>query len=140
VIYLEASTLLELYLGQARAQDARAILATPEEKVASWVLAIEVPVVLRRIAASGGVDRDALEALLARFDADLARLSLRSDLERVAARVRLDARLARCRSLDAIHVASALLLREETALPVVVASLDDRVREVARSVGLAIVP
>lgn len=140
MIYVESSALLELYLGQARAQDVRSILATPEEKVTSWVLAIEVPVVLRRVGASGLVDRDTLEALLSRFDADLARLSLRSDIERVAARVRLDSRLARRRSLDAIHVASALLLREETGLPVVVATLDDRVREVALSVGLAVIP
>ena len=140
MIYVESSALLELYLGQARAQDVRSILATPEEKVTSWVLAIEVPVVLRRVGASGLVDRDTLEALLSRFDADLARLSLRSDIERVAARVRPASRLSRRRSLDAIHVASALLLREETGLPVVVATLDDRVREVALSVGLAVIP
>ena len=140
MIYLESSILLEVYLGQARALDAKAILAAPEEKVASWVLAIEVPVVLRRVGASGLLGSDALEELLARFDADVAGLSLWSGLEQVASRVRSDARLARCRSLDAIHVASAMLLREETALPVMVASLDDRIREVAQSVGLAVLP
>jgi len=140
LIYLESSILLEVYLGQARALDAKAILAAPEEKVASWVLAIEVPVVLRRVGASGLLGSDALEELLARFDADVAGLSLWSGLEQVASRVRSDARLARCRSLDAIHVASAMLLREETALPVMVASLDDRIREVAQSVGLAVLP
>ena len=140
MIFVESSMLLELYLGQPRADEARAILAAPDEKVASWLLAVEIPVVLRRARAAGKLDAETLETILARFDADAARLSWRSDGEQVAARVRLDARLARCRSLDAIHVAGAVLLREETGLAVVLASLDDGVREVARAVDMPVVP
>ena len=49
MIYLDSSILLELYLGGGRAERARAILDEPEAKAASWLLMVEVPVVLRRL-------------------------------------------------------------------------------------------
>lgn len=48
MIYVDSSILLELYLDGPRATDARAILDEPETKVASWLLTVEIPVVLRR--------------------------------------------------------------------------------------------
>jgi hypothetical protein len=135
VIYLDASVLLELYLGGKRADEARAVLDEPEAKVASWLLAAEVPVVLRR-ALSREVDRDVLAACLERLDADLADIGLVDALTDVALRVRSDARFARCRALDAVHACTALLLREWTGRRVRMATFDARLDELAGELDL----
>ena len=135
MIYLDASVLLELYLGGKRADEARAVLDEPEAKVASWLLAAEVPIVLRR-ALSREVDRDVLAACLERLDADLADIGLVDALTDVALRVRSDARFARCRALDAVHACTALLLREWTGRRVRMATFDARLDELAGELDL----
>lgn len=140
MIYLESSALLALYLGQPGARQVQQILSSTDEVVGSQLLALEVPVVLRRAFAARALDPDSHEDLLRRFDADLRHVTLRADLDRVTALVRADGRLARCRTLDAIHVGTALLYREDARLPLTLVSLDDRVREVASTVGLGVLP
>ncbi|MDP2307911.1 MAG: PIN domain-containing protein [Pseudomonadota bacterium] len=142
MIYLDSSVLLELYLGQPRADEARALLAAPLPLVSSWLLAVEVPVVLRRALSARPVDAPLLAAALARFDADVEAVSLFSDTAGVARRVRADARLAHCRTLDAIHAASALLLQEMAGTSVSFATFDRRLGDVAARLplGLALTP
>jgi len=133
VIYLDTSVLLQLYLRQPRAEEAREVLATNEPKVASWLLAVEAVVVLRRTLG------DAAGTLLTRLDLDLKAFSLVDRLSEVAERVRQDPRLARCRSLDALHVATALELQAMAGHAVRLATFDTRLAEVAREVGLVVV-
>jgi len=133
MIYLDTSVLLHLYLRQPRAAEAREILATNEPKVASWLLVVEAVVVLRR---SLG---EAAGALLTRLDLDLKAFSLVDRLSEVAERVRQDPRLAHCRSLDALHVATALELQGMAGHAVRLATFDARLAKVARDVGLTVV-
>jgi predicted nucleic acid-binding protein len=135
VIYLDSSVLLELYLGGRRAAEARAILDEPESKVASWLLMVEVPVVLR-LALGSTPDRDVLAACLERFDADLEDIGLVDSLTDVGLRVRSDARFARCRALDAIHACTALLMREWTGRAVRLATFDARLAELGAELHL----
>lgn len=106
MIYFDPSVLVELYLDGKRAEEARAILDEPESKVASWLLMIEVPVLLRR-ALPLPAHRDALGACLDRFDTDLKDIGPVDALTDVGLRVRSDARLTECRALDAIHACTA---------------------------------
>lgn len=142
MIYLDSSVLLELYLGQPHAAEARALLATPAPLVSSWLLAVEVPVILRRALSTRREDAALLVAALARFDADVEAISLFSDTAEISRRVRSDARLAQCRTLDAIHAASALLVQEMSGRSVSFATFDRRLGEVVASLplGLAITP
>lgn len=135
MIYLDSSVLLELYLGAPRAAEARAILDEPESKVASWLLLVEVPIVLRR-ALPGSGQRDALAACLQRFDQDAQDIGLVGSLTDIALRVRSDARFARCRALDAVHACTALLLREWTGGSVRMATFDTRLAELAEDLHL----
>lgn len=135
MIYLDSSVLLELYLGGDRASEARAVLDEPEPKAASWLLMVEVPVVLRR-ALHRPDDRDTLGACLERFDADLEDIGLVDALTDVALRVRSDARFARCRALDAVHACTALLLREWTGRAVRLRTFDTRLEELAEELHL----
>jgi predicted nucleic acid-binding protein len=135
VIYLDSSVLVELYLGGEHAEEARAILDEPEAKVASWLLMVEVPVVLRR-ALPLPAHRQALAACLDRFDADLSDIALVDALTDVGLRVRSDARFAKCRALDAIHVCTALLMREWTGQAVRLSTFDARLGDLGGQVGV----
>jgi predicted nucleic acid-binding protein len=135
MIYLDASVLLELYLAGPRADQARAILDEPEAKVASWLLLVEVPVVLRR-ALPDASQREVLASCLERFDADLEAIGLVDSLTDVGIRVRSDPRFARCRALDAVHACTALLLREWTGRAVRVATFDARLAVLAAELQL----
>jgi predicted nucleic acid-binding protein len=135
MIYLDSSVLLELYLNGPRSTDARRVLDEPETKVASFLLMVEVPVVLRRALARPG-DRSVLARALARFDADVRDIGLVDSLTDVGIRVRSDPRFARCRALDAVHACTALLLREWTGHAVRLETFDERLGELAGELGL----
>lgn len=135
MIYVDSSVLLELYLGRDRAGEARDILDRPETKIASWLLLVEVPIGLRR-ALHRPAERKALAACLDRFDADVQDIGLVDALTDVAIRVRSDRRFARCRSLDAVHACTALLLREWTGRAVHLETFDDRLAELAAELDL----
>lgn len=135
MIYLDSSVLLELYLGRPRSSEARAILDRPEPKVASFLLMVEVPIVLRRALPRKG-DSAVLARALARFDSDVREVGLVDSLTDVALRVRSDVRFARCRALDAVHACTALLLREWTGHAVRLETFDERLGELAAGLGL----
>jgi predicted nucleic acid-binding protein len=136
MIYLDSSVLLELYLDGTRRQEARAILDEPEPKVASWLLMVEVPIVLRR-ALPRPEDRDVLGRALDRFDRDVDAIGLVDSLTDVALRIRSDRRFAKCRALDAIHACTALILREWTGHAVRLETFDARLAGLASELGLA---
>lgn len=138
MIYVDSSVLLSVYLSQPRAAEARLLLATPETKVSSWLLAIEVPIVLRRLLLAN--DPALLKSALLAFDADLPGIHLYAALPEIAARIRSDARFSQCRALDALHIAAALLLKEELSRPIVVATFDERQRQLAAHCGLGTLP
>lgn len=140
MIYLDSSLLLEIYLGQARAAEAREILGADPIHVSFRLLAIEVPVVLRRALGARDEGRSLLEAALERFDADARALTFFDDVAAVAARVRLDPALSRCRSIDAAHVGAALLLQEEVGTRLIMGTLDARVRQLSTALGIATLP
>jgi predicted nucleic acid-binding protein len=135
LIYLDSSVLLELYLGQPRATEARAILDRPDVKVASWLLLVEVPIVLRR-ALPRPEQRAVLSACLERLDEDVQDIGLVDALTDVAIRIRSDPRFAQCRSLDAMHACTALLLREWTGRAVRLETFDDRLARLAAELDL----
>lgn len=135
MIYLDSSVLLELYLDGERAHEAREILDRPAAKAASWLLMVEVPVVLRR-ALPGEGHADVLARCLERFDADVHDLALVDSLTDVGVRVRSDPRFARCRALDAVHACTALLLREWTGHAVRFETFDQRLAELASGLDL----
>lgn len=135
MIFIDSSVLLELYLDGERAREAREILDRGEPKAASWILMVEVPIVLRRVLDRTD-DGSVLAACLDRFDRDVEDIALVDALTDVGLRVRSDARFARCRSLDAIHACTALLLREWTGRSVRLATFDRRLEELGRELYL----
>ena len=133
---MDASALLSIYLNEQESERAGDVINTKEAVVSSWLLLPEVVVTLRRELGRTAKGRAALDDALMRFDEDLGDLELTDDVAAISDRIRNEPRLALCRTLDAIHVASALWFQESTGVGVRVATLDRRLAEVAEAVGL----
>ena len=59
---------------------------------------------------------------------------------RISEIVEQERRLVRCRSLDAIHLATALHLQAEIDEPLTICSYDIRMRETAHELGFEVLP
>ena len=136
VAYVDSSVLLAVLLSQPRSLEAARLWAA-HRRVSSVLLAAECRTVLRRAARAGvladlaGAERD--------LDTSLAQLPLHvvdsAVLERLAATPQLGA----CRTLDALHLATALTLRDRLGRGLVVATFDQGMAEVGRDLGLPVV-
>lgn len=128
MIYLDTSALVKLVIAEAESVAlAEALDGAQEEPVASSAIAsVELQRAVLRRGASGAVGLRA-EAVLAEID--LVRLD--HGVIRLAGRLQPP----RLRSLDAIHLASALLLEGK---PSTFISYDERLNEAARSSDLAV--
>ncbi|MBN1960480.1 MAG: PIN domain-containing protein [Deltaproteobacteria bacterium] len=131
--------LLEIYLSQVRAAKALEIITQHQAKVSSWLLSIEVSIVLRRVLNRSAKDKNLLTAAMKRLQKDLTAISLFDGLPILADRINEESKFARCRALDAIHVASAMLIRDLTGQNMQIATFDNRVADLANSLGLAVV-
>jgi hypothetical protein len=138
VLYLDSSVLLADYLDQPTAAAARAAWDRDEERVSSVLIAVEVPIVLRRALGGRSAAADALlEGRLRRFDEDVSRVSLLTDLAASVARIRQDPRFSASRSLDALHAAAAFEFHEATEGQVSVLTADRRLAALCSGLGLA---
>ena len=129
ILYLDTSALVKLLRVE---QGSEAIWEATEsaQALASSTLArVEVHSALARLIREGQ-PREALQSSLIEFE------ELWSGMAQVQMDRAVDAACGLCfkhplRTLDAIHLASALLLREEGGLEVVFACADGRLREAA---------
>lgn len=138
-IYAESSAVLAWLFAEARAPEVRAIFADAEAVIASDLTLIESD---RAIWRSVALDM-ASEAQAGELKRRLAHYSAHWEIlpfaPQIIARARLPFPGEPIRTLDALHVASALHAR--AAYPdLALLSLDERVRRVARSLGLSVMP
>jgi predicted nucleic acid-binding protein len=139
ILYAESSAVLAWLFDEPRGEEMRALLAAAEQVVSSELTLIECDRVLRRsVAVSGVPEADAadLRGVLASAARGWHVLNVGGQ---VVERARAPFPDEPVRTLDAIHLASALLAASAFA-DVHVLSLDDRIRLNARSMGLRVVP
>lgn len=127
--YFDSSVLLSLVLGDRHA--ARALALWQEtDRVSSLLLEIECRSVIRRI--SG--ERQSAEAMRSaerRLEAALEEVTLKPLDEEIAEIVRSTPALAGCRSLDAVHLATALFYRAGGGENLRVCTFDAKMAEIA---------
>lgn len=139
ILYAESSAVLAWLLGESTAAEVTASLKAAEEVIASELTLVECDRALVRAVATGrapeaaAIDR---RSLLNRAAAHWSRLSLDAE---VLERARRPFPAEPIRTLDALHLASALRVRAEVP-DVAVLSLDARVRENAHALGLPVRP
>lgn len=139
VAYADSSAVLAWLLNEARAEDVRTSLAEAERVVASTLTVVECARALGRGSAMGRITRaEELEALRL-MDLTAARWVLMEMTGRVLQRARSPFPVEPVRTLDALHLATAVTFREaHPALTVV--SLDRRIRDNARALGMDVAP
>jgi predicted nucleic acid-binding protein len=139
ILYAESSAVLAWILGETTGARVSAELAGAEDVVASVLTTVECDRALVRAVAAGWLrETEAIDrrSLLHRAAGHWSLLGIDED---VLARARRPYPLEPLRTLDALHLASALSARSE--LPgLEVLSLDDRVRANARALGLPVRP
>jgi predicted nucleic acid-binding protein len=138
-LYAESSAVLAWLLGEETGSRVRQLLAEAELVIASDLTLIECERVLIRAAALG----DLTEADGAHRRAHLVTAAAHWQLLRIGPEIVGRARQPfpgePIRTLDAIHLASALVARSAVA-GVELLSLDDRIRQAAKRLGLPLRP
>jgi predicted nucleic acid-binding protein len=142
LVYFDASVALEVVLGQPRAQQAAAAWAAADRRISSVLFEAECRTAVRRAARSGG-SRQGL-ALQKRRDEALedwfTRLEFHAVDRAVMERLAAEPRLGACRTLDALHLATAIELRAASGAELAICTLDADMVAVARELGFGVVP
>lgn len=138
-VYCDASALAKVYLREPDSKEIDSLLAGRRDVVISDLAITEVISSIARRRRDGAISAATAAKIRATMLADLEAGSfLRSDLtpetHREAEKLLLASSVA-LRTLDALHVAGALLARAAS-----VAAYDRRLREGAASLGLAVYP
>lgn len=138
-LYVDASAIVAWLLGEDRSPSIVDSLGGAESLCTSRLTLVECDRALLRCAHEGRlneVERAELSALAATAAAHWSQLAV---TESVLDRARLPFRDHLVRTLDAIHLASALAAR--SAIPgLAILTLDDRMRHAGRALGFAVVP
>ena len=139
LVYFDSSVVLSFLLNEKRAGDARALWAGYNARCSSILLEAEVWVGLRRQRSHlrGAVDDHWLETRLQVFSALLKEISLVVVDSSVTAILRSEPVLAECRTLDAVHLATALRARAYADDNLRLATFDDRMATTARRLSIA---
>ena len=139
--YLDSSVLLGWLLGQPGSVLLDGIWEGQDDRVSSVLLEAECVTVLRRVAAlqPAREQKRFLSSRLEALDRCLDGIHLQNVDSAVMACLRNEPRLSECRSLDALHLATALLFQENSERPVKIATQDEKMKALARRLGFEII-
>ncbi len=136
MIYLDTSWLVKLYVDEGDAQAVRGLVDEEPFVFASDLAYVEMHAAVARRTREAAMDRSTANEALAGFRREwpeLARVAVSRDiLARAADLVALHP----LRSLDAVHLASALLVATGAPEPLRFGSADERLLAAARAEGL----
>lgn len=139
IAYAETSGVLAWVLGEAGGDDVGRALGAAERVVSSTLTQVECARGISRAAVMGRIGRGEELAALRLMDAAAATWAVLEMSGRVLTLARGAFPVEPVRTLDALHLATALRFREAMGSLVVV-SLDDRVRGNAVALGLPVIP
>ena len=138
-VYAESSAVLGWLFGEPRGDAVRNVLADADTIIASDLTLIECDRILIRRRATGSLSDAAADRLRRRLTGTVERWTVLRIEREIVERARSPFPDEPIRTLDAIHLASAIVAStavEDFGL----LSLDDRVRSAARALGLRVVP
>ncbi|GMV42732.1 MAG: hypothetical protein AMXMBFR64_44480 [Myxococcales bacterium] len=138
--FIDSSVVLSILLGQPQAREAAALWDAHPRRAASILLEAECRTVLRRTARARATVlppdwRPSSERLLEEW---LESVSLHAVTPKVVARLGAEHVLGGCRTLDALHLSTALLLRDRVGADLVLITFDRDMAEMARSLGFVV--
>lgn len=137
--YAESSAVLAWLLGEARGGLVAALLGAADLVVTSELTLVEVDRALHRSVATGAMDASTAERLREQLEATTTEWAIEPVSAAVVDRARRDFPHDAIRALDAIHLATALVIASAVG-DLDVLSFDERVRMNAVALGLPVVP
>jgi predicted nucleic acid-binding protein len=139
IVYAETSAVLRWLFNEDAGDQILTDLQTAEKVVCSRLTLIETRRVIRRALMESRLTEAEADSLLAAFGQATARWAILEVSAEVAQRAEGRFPVEPVRSLDAIHLASAMILRE--SLPgLFIISTDERIRSNAHRLGLDVLP
>jgi predicted nucleic acid-binding protein len=141
VCYFDSSFLLSALL-EERPESDHVAWDQARERLSSDLLRSECGIALRRafLAQPPGTPADWVAKRVAKLDEFLARITFKALDTPIETIVRGEERLAGCRTVDAIHVATALYFAPHLDELIEVCTFDGRMRAAAIALGLAVRP
>lgn len=140
ILYLDTSAWVKLYVREAGSKEVRAHAAKAEVLAISVVGYAEARAAFARLKSQGLTSEAKHQQRLAQLNSDwesLMRIELIPPVLRGAGDL---AEIHGLRGFDAIHLASAIWLKEKTSTPFLFAVFDQRLRSAAERAGLMVVP
>ena len=138
-LYAESSAVLAWLLGEDAAPRVRALLSKAELVIASDLTLLECDRVLIRAVVHGEVDEAAAADRRAHLNAAAAHWHMLRVSAEIVDRARQPFPAEPMRTLDAIHLSSALAARAGVA-GVELLSLDERIRRAGQQLGFRLLP
>ena len=137
--YVESSAILAWLLGEVHGGAVIELLVNADVVVTSALTQVEIDRALHRYVAVGALDRPTVDLLSERVDELTAGWGIEPINRAVVERARRPFPDDGIRSLDAIHLATAVVVRSSIG-DLDVLSLDDRVRSNALALGFRVLP
>jgi uncharacterized protein with PIN domain len=138
-VYAETSAIVTWLLDQPGAAEVEAVLSAADDVISSELTLIECDRALRRLQALTGPGSVYTGAMRTRLQAAIAAWALEPITGRVVDRARGTFPDEAIRSLDAIHVATAVVVSASLG-ELDVLSLDERIRSNAVALGFRVLP
>jgi len=142
VAYFDSSALLSVLLQEAKAETAANLWNQYTRRVSSILLNAECSTGLRRYFARSGLDpkKGWLEERAEFLSGALATVQIAPVDGRILDILKERSELSDCRTLDALHLATALHFSAKSDEGLVVVSLDERMRRTAKKLKLEVLP
>jgi predicted nucleic acid-binding protein len=140
--YFDSSALLSILLQEAKAETVATLWDEHTQRVSSILLNAECWVGMRRFLALNRMKPEGkwLEERSDFLSDALASVQIMPVDARVMEIMKSRAELAECRTMDALHLATALYFSTKGDEGIVVVSLDDRMRQAAKRLDLEVLP
>jgi len=140
--YFDSSVLISILLREGRAEVSAAIWDAQEVRVSSVLLGAECWTGVRRHFLRTGkeIKPGWREERIAFLDRVLGMVELKPVDVEIMEFVKKNPRLADCRTLDALHLATALFFREHADSDLLFVTLDPRLRETALKFQFKVLP
>ena len=141
IYYYDTSFLVSAVLGQHREIDYDAYWMDVTDRVSSHLLCIESYIALQRAgSALAKADTSWITDTMNRISPYLQSITFKYIDDSIEEIIRSNSDLSRCRTLDAIHLGTALYFQSRLSEPLNLCSLDSRMREAASKFGFRLVP
>lgn len=134
-VYLDTSTYLKLYVNEQGSNKVR-ILVRKNNTLSSAILLTECFSALSRKRQAGEINESVFNNLISQIKKDLQYVEIVRLTDEVLTRAEEVALYSTARALDAIHIASALMVKEVANVELSFVTSDSKQQKVAKELGL----